>query len=717
MPRIFFDRIRRPLFLSLACLLSTPTAWANQESAPALPEITVTGTREGTRISETPATVGVIKEQEIRNLHPTHPSDILGQVPGVWINKAGGEGHLTMIRQPLTTNPVYLYLEDGIPTRSTGFFNHNALYEVNLPMSGGIEVNKGPGTALYGSDAIGGVINVQTRKPPAKPEVELTGEAGSYGWKRLLLTGGNSFGNHGLRGDLNVTHTDGWIDKTAFDRQSATLRWDQTISDSASLQTTATYSNIDQESSGSSNITKDDLQHNPRRNYSPITFRKVHAFRLSTAYEQESDNSLLSVSPYYRHDSMDIMPSWSMGYDQTIYDTFNDSYGMMLKYRRDFQPLRTRIIFGMDLDHSPGGREEQSMITRVSPGTSGDSTVYDGYTNGPKIYDYDVTYRGISPYLHGEFSPTERLRVTTGLRYDTIQLRMTNKLAVRPITVDTTIGTKVYGQSENTTLDFTHLSPKLGLTYAFTDKLSGFIAYNHAFRAPSEGQLFRPSASTSDDLAQAMARASLTLKPIKVDSYEVGLREKDGKGIDYELSLYYMKKSDDVISYLDPANGVRRVMNAGETSHKGIEVGVGAAVAEDWRLHTALSYAKHTFEEWRESATVIYDGKEMDKAPRMVGNTSLHYAPEQGQNGQATLEWVTLGSYWLNPANTAKYSGHDLFNLRGTYPINKELELFGSVTNLLDKRYAESGQLSFGGNELYAPGMPRMAFAGLQAKW
>ncbi|MBF0583216.1 MAG: TonB-dependent receptor [Magnetococcales bacterium] len=717
MPPTSFDRIGRPLLLSLACLLSIPTASANQDAAQTMPEVTVTGTREGARLSETPATVDVIKEQEIQAQHPTHPGEILGQVPGVWINKAGGEGHMTMIRQPLTTNPVYLYLEDGIPTRSTGFFNHNALYEVNLPMSGGIEVNKGPGTSLYGSDAIGGVINVQTRKPPTTPEVEASGEVGSYGWKRLLLTGGNGVGNHAIRGDLNLTHTDGWIDKTAFDRQSGTLRWDQAIGDNAFLKTTATYSNIDQESSGSANVTKDDLHNNPTRNYSPITFRKVQAFRLSSAYEQESGDSLISVAPYFRHDNMDIMPSWSMSYDQTIYDTFNDSYGLMLKYRRDFQPWRTRIILGLDVDHSPGGREEQSITTTVSPGTSGDSTVYSGYSNGPRIYEYDVTYRGISPYLHGEFSPNERLRVTAGLRYDTIRYAYDNKMAAVPITVDTTIGTKVYGHAEDTSVDFAHLSPKLGATYAITDNLSGFVAYNHAFRAPSEGQLFRPSASSSDDLAQAAARAALSLKPVKVDSYEVGVRGKSGGGIDYELSLYYMQKSDDVVSYLDPADGVRRVTNAGETSHKGIEVGVGAAIAEDWRLRTALSYAKHTFEQWRESATVVYDGKEMDKAPRVVGNTSLRYAPDQGQKGQLTLEWVTLGSYWLDPANTKKYSGHDLFNLRGTYPINKTLDLFGSVTNLLDKRYAETGQLSFGGNELYAPGMPRMAFVGLQAKW
>ena len=54
------------------------------------------------------------------------------------MNVTGGEGHQTVIRQPLTRGPVYLFLEDGVPTRSTGFFNHNALYEINLPAAEGI---------------------------------------------------------------------------------------------------------------------------------------------------------------------------------------------------------------------------------------------------------------------------------------------------------------------------------------------------------------------------------------------------------------------------------------------------------------------------------------------------------------------------------------------------------------------------------------------------
>src|SRR5690606_38954100 len=109
------------------------------------------------------------------------PADLMAQVPGAWINVTGGEGHMTAIRHPQTTSPVYLYLEDGVPTRSTGFFNHNALYEVNIPAAERIEIVKGPATALYGSDAIGATINVGIRAPSAEPSFEASAEAGAHG--------------------------------------------------------------------------------------------------------------------------------------------------------------------------------------------------------------------------------------------------------------------------------------------------------------------------------------------------------------------------------------------------------------------------------------------------------------------------------------------------------------------------------------------------------
>jgi len=205
--------IKRGAIISLSCVyMSIANAvFAASDSEPVqLEDVVVSGTREAERKSETAATIDVIKGEAIRNAKATHPTEIMGRIPGVWVNITGGEGHQTSIRQPLTTAPVYAYLEDGIPIRSTGFFNHNALYEANMPQAGGIEVTKGPGSALYGSDAIGGVVNILSRRPPGQAEIEASVDAGSFGWKRLLLTGGNAFGASALRADINKTKTDGW---------------------------------------------------------------------------------------------------------------------------------------------------------------------------------------------------------------------------------------------------------------------------------------------------------------------------------------------------------------------------------------------------------------------------------------------------------------------------------------------------------------------------
>src|SRR5215213_5757159 len=120
------------------------------------------------------------------------------RIPGVYVSQLSGEGHSMAIRQPITTKPMYLYLEDGVPTRATGFFNHNALYEVNVPQSGGVEVLKGPGPALYGSDAIGGIVNVLSRPAPPTPSAEASLEGGAYGYGRLLATGGFMRGGDGV---------------------------------------------------------------------------------------------------------------------------------------------------------------------------------------------------------------------------------------------------------------------------------------------------------------------------------------------------------------------------------------------------------------------------------------------------------------------------------------------------------------------------------------
>jgi iron complex outermembrane receptor protein len=706
----------RDLTLALAALASGPASVLAQspgaESGVNAPRVVVTATRESVPLVKTPASVGTVADREIAFVRPVHPSQILGQVPGVAVAVTNGEGHTTAIRQGFTTSPVYLFLEDGVPTRSTGFFNHNALYEVNVPQAGGIEVTRGPGSALYGSDAIGGVVNVLTRRPPERREVSVSGEVGGHGWQRLLFDAGTRDGADGYRASLNLTHTDGWRDRTAYDRQGGTFRWDRQLDADSSLRTVLTFSNIDQQTGANSPLVEADYRNNPTRNNTPIAYRKVQALRLYSAWERRLGDSLLSITPYFRHDAMDLLASFTLASDPTVFDTSNQSYGVQAKWRTDFVPLQARLIGGVDVDVSPGGREE-NRINVTSTGT-GASRVYRSYTVGPRIYDYQVTFRGLSPYVHGEISPLAPLRLTAGLRYDHLSYDFDNRLGSTPISA----GGRFYGQAPDGSVSFSRLSPKLGATWEFAPDLHGFASYNQGFRAPSENQLFRPSSATSAAQANASMQSALRLKPITASQWELGLRGVAGR-VAYDVAVYDLRKKDDIVSLRDTATNLTESVNAGETRHRGIELGANAPLSDTLAGGLSFSYARHTYENWvafssSTSTNVNFSGRDIEASPRVLLNARLDWAPRETVRMQ--VEWVRIGSYWMDQANTTRYDGHDLFNLRASWAVSRHLSLFGSVTNLLDRRYADSASVT-SSTPVYSPGLPRTFYSGAELRW
>lgn len=706
---------RRPVAASV--MLFASCAWAQQAS---LSDITVTGTREASPLVESSAAVGVITGNAIKLTAPSHPQQLLGQVAGVSVNVTNGEGHTTGIRQKIGTDPVYLYLEDGIPTRATGFFNHNALYEINLPQAGGVEVVKGIGSALYGSDAIGGTVNVLTRSPTKQGGADLSGEVGSYGWYRLLgsaNTGQASLG--ALRADLNVSHTDGWRDKTAYDRTSINLRWDHAPGDDTMLKAILGYTKIDQQTGANSGLTQFEYENTPTVNARSVAYRKVEALRLSANIDREfGQDALLSLTPYFRHNLMDLNGSYNFSTaatgDPRIEKTNVNSLGFLLKWRKDFAgATKPRLIAGLDYDYSPGKRTEDALnFTGCTvAGTATSSQKFNCYALGPRIYDYDVTYQSASPYLHFEFSPMEALRLTTAIRYDTMNYKATNNLP----TGDLVFGTKHYWQNANASVSFSRASPKLGANLALTANTHVYASYNQGFRAPSEGNLFRAGQDSTLALGQTKANDALKLKPIEAEQYELGVRG-EAAGWSFDVTAYSLRKDNDILSQRDAANLTTVSTNNGSTRHDGVELALGKAFGSQWRLDLAYSHARHVYEKWitNQFTGANNNGKEIESAPRDLGNIRLTWTPSDTTTTQ--LEWVKTGSYWLDAANTGKYGGHQLWNLRASHRLSKGLSLAGRIMNLADRRYADSAA-GTGAAPSLSPGLPRTVYATLEASW
>ena len=93
-----------------------------------------------------------------------------------------------------------------------------------------------------------------------------------------------------------------------------------------------------------------------------------------------------------------------------------------------------------------------------------------------------------------------------------------------------------------------------------------------------------------------------------------GIRHALDDRLTWSVSAYHMTKQNDILAF-QRLDDVRETVNAGETLHRGVEVGVGAALPLDLVLETAFSHARHTYEDWAPNETTDYSGNEMENAP------------------------------------------------------------------------------------------------------
>jgi outer membrane receptor protein involved in Fe transport len=367
--------------------------------------------------------------------------------------------------------------------------------------------------------------------------------------------------------------------------------------------------------------------------------------------------------------------------------------GLLTRYRRLVAPLHTNFSTGVDLEYTPGSRLE----TEISPQRVGQ--VFTSFTPGAVQYDYDVTFWQASPYMQADVALPGGVQFSAGARYDRIGYDYENRLS--------DLATGSHRRPAATDVTVARISPKLGATWELAPNLNLFGSYREAFRAPSESQLFR----------QGSAESTVDLKPVRAKSWETGFRAALGGTVTVEATGYSMRLRDDILTFFDPSTGLRLTQNAGATNHRGVELGVGVGLARGLRLDGAVSYAKHTYVEWQPRPDVDYTGNEMELAPRVLGNGRLSYRPPFMSSGIVAVEWVKLGSYWMDPENTHKYDGHDLFNVFATVPVMEHLELSGRVTNLADTRFAETSSFNAQQGERFRPGAPRQFFLGAQYRF
>lgn len=176
-------------------------------TAQELAQVFITATRLASGVDPASSNVDVIGPDQIAARHAASVADLIGDLPGVFVQQAGGRGGVTSAFTRGAQPNFTLVLIDGVrandPTNSRGgSFDFSGLGMGDIER---IEIVRGPASAIHGADALGGVINIITRKG-REPALDAFAEGGSLGYRRAQAHAQGSLGR--AVGAVGVAHDD-----------------------------------------------------------------------------------------------------------------------------------------------------------------------------------------------------------------------------------------------------------------------------------------------------------------------------------------------------------------------------------------------------------------------------------------------------------------------------------------------------------------------------
>lgn len=655
-----------------------------------LDEIVVTSQRQQASLREHVGNVAKLTTATIESVGHQHPAEILNRLPGIWITRASGQEHLTAMRSPVLTGPgscgAFLILEDGIPTRPGSFCNVNQLLEVNSEQAFAVESILGPGSALYGSNALHGILDFQQPEPSADMASNMAIEIGANDFRRFRtrLTPGTA----GTQLLQMIWNDDGGFRDSSGLQQGKLnykLRGDLL---GGKLITALSLSDLQQRTAGF--IEGENAYADPNlrtSNANPEAFRNAASQRGYAIWQRVTNNGVsFDVRPYLRHSSMRFLQHFLPG--QPLEINGHESAGVLVS--ASWENGSTRWTLGSDFEWSDSYlRQEQDQPTVGSPFLVATRPV-------GKHYDYTVQALGIAPYGQLERQLNDRLAITAGLRMEYVRYRYDNRMLDGNTRDDGSVcgfGGCLYSRPADRTDGFFNAVPKFALRYTFSDSTVAFAAVTRGFRAPQSTELYR--------LQSGQSVADLDSE--NLDSIEIGLRSSVA-GWDISGSAYSMAKTHSI--YRD-AEGFN--VSDGRTRHRGLELATAGLLSSSVSLGINLSYGRHTYDFDRIAARgeTFVSGADVDTAPRWMANAELNWQPAEGV--EVAANWSYLGKYFVDAENRYRYPGHRLWNLRVALPVTPRYRLTLRLNNVTNAFYADRADYAFG-DYRYFPGRGRELF-------
>lgn len=679
-------------------------------------EIVVTASRDAQTRADVPMAISKLSAATINDAKATHIVELVNKVPGVAMVNYNNEQHGMSIRQPMGTNAYFLYMEDGIPLRPMGVFNHNALIEMNVFAISNIEVVKGPASSLYGPEAVGGAINFITQRPTAVPTAKMGFQFNNFGYKRVQYGTGGMIGKKWgfYLGGFYSKQQNGWMTYSDYNKNSMNARVDYDLSKKTKLILAGSYNNYYSDMSGS----VDSIAFYARHyiSTSDFTYRKVKSLRTRLSAEHKwNESNLTTLHLIYRDNSIGQNPSyairWTTG--KTIatgeinLNNFK-SQAFILQHAAELKPIRTKLIAGISMDNSPVTYDsyQLDLFAKLrADGKSVEQYTIDRVRPDIKLAEFDAKLLNSAAYLQTEIKPVDRFSIILGGRYDHMSFSYENYL-------DNTSGKKAYQE----------LTPKIGITYKIGSNAGIYGNYSLGFSPPSLTTIFRKKMNT------APAEFYYDIEPAKFANYEAGgWISIFKKKMDIDLAIYQMLGRNELLNIRLPDNSYD-YQSAGKTTHQGIECGITYHPDYQWMIRVGGTNAMHRYDEFilsTKSSDVVknVNGKIMPSAPSWIANSEVMYKPKFIKGLKTGLEWQVMSPWYQNQINTVKYDDKGAFGIKGISVINirigyqrNGMEVFMNVINATDELYAHAATRgnSASDRSSYNAAAPRTFVFGIQ---
>jgi vitamin B12 transporter len=591
-------------------------------------------------VSSTPASATVITEEEMERKGVVTVEEAIRDAPGVYVRRSGTIGASTSLRLRGADVTQTLVMIDGVEVNNswTGFYDWGNLLADNVER---VEVVRNPQSALYGSEAMGGVINIITKRGEGKPRVTVSAEGGTFDAYREVGSLVGEWGIVNFATSVSRLDSNGQFSNDDYRNTTLSGRLGFDIAERASVTWISRY--IDAVKGLAINPNEFWLMTNPP----PIPFRRDE--------NRSRENTFFLNAVDFR---CEVFPWWSFtlrGSSVDDEELVEDQFTPGIDLIPGMVPL-TRMIIDTDSERYTFGTQQNlhlldEMVTVIGgfeyekEGAVSETIFEPGIPPLPPTrVDEDRINRAL--YLQSRFD-YEGFTFIAGMRYD---------------------DDSVFGNKTN---------PKLSGSYLF-DKTHTRVkgSWGTGFRAPTFQELFNPLFGNPN------------LGPEESTSFEFGVDQRVWDDRLFLEAAYFDTRYKDLIQP-SPLG----VSNIGRAKIWGIEAGVSVKPINGLELRGNVTYLDTEDEETRE---------ELPRRPRYVWYFNANYRlnPQLTLNLDVSIVTSVRSDFdAITPEGRfllGRNPGYEKVDLAASYKLLdqwrflKGLTLFGRIENLLDEDYQEA---------------------------